>query len=46
MRKIGSDAGRVDNIVQREMVDERRRLEEERQGLANTARSTCDDCCC
>jgi len=41
--KVGCDTGSVDNIVERELVDQRRRLEEERQRLANTAGCTCDD---
>ena len=44
MREIGCYTGRVDDIVERELVNQGRRLEEEREGLANTARCTCDDC--
>ena len=44
VRKIGCDTGCVDNIIEREVVDQGRRLEEEREGLANTAGCTCDDC--
>lgn len=33
MRKVGSNARGVDNIVQSQLVDERAALEEEGQGL-------------
>jgi hypothetical protein len=33
--EVGRDAGRVDDIVERELVDVRARLEQEGEGLAN-----------
>ena len=44
MGQVGGDTWGVHDIVKGEVVDERARLEEEREWLANTARGTCDDC--
>ena len=43
--QIGGDAGSVDDIVERKVVDQRAGLEEEGQWLANATRRACDDCC-
>lgn len=43
VRQVGGDTGSVDDIVERELVDEGRDLEEEGQRLANATGSTCDD---
>ena len=42
--QVGGHTGGVDDIVERELVDERAGLEEEGQWLADTARGTSDDC--
>lgn len=44
MGKVGSNAGGVDNIVESKLVNEGAGLEEQRQRLSNTARSTSNDC--
>lgn len=44
MGNVGGYTRGVDNIVESKVLDKRRRLEEEREGLANTARGTGDDC--
>ena len=43
VRQVGGDTGSVDDIVERELVDEGREREEEGQRLANATGSTCDD---
>lgn len=42
--EVGSNTGGVDNIIEGEDVDKRRRLHEKGERLANTARGSCDDC--
>lgn len=44
VRKVGSNTGSVDDIVEREVIDQGARLEKEGEGLANSSRGTCDDC--
>lgn len=40
MGQVSGDTGGVDNVVEGEVGDQRRLLEEERQGLADTTGST------
>jgi hypothetical protein len=42
--KVGGNTGRVDNIVESQLVDEVGSLEEQREGLANATRGTSNDC--
>jgi hypothetical protein len=42
--QISGDTEGVDNIVEGEVVDERRGLEEEGQRLSDTTGCSCDDC--
>jgi len=43
VRQIGRDTGGVDDIVERELVNEGRELQEQREGLANATSSTSND---
>lgn len=43
MRKIGGDTRGVDDIVERELVNEWASLHEKGERLANAAGGTCDD---
>jgi hypothetical protein len=40
VRKVGSDTGSVNNIIQGELIDQRASLQEERERLANATRGT------
>lgn len=42
MAQVSGDTGGVDNVIEREVRDARRLLEEEREGLTNTTRGTED----
>jgi len=42
--QVGGDAGRVDDVVEGEVVDVRAGLEKEGEGLPNPAGSSSDDC--
>ena len=44
MREIGGNTGSVDNIVERELIDERASLQQERERLANATRGTKNSC--
>lgn len=44
MGQVGGDTGGVDNIVEVELADQRARLHEKRQRLANATGGSCDDC--
>jgi len=43
VREVGGDTGGVDDIVERELADQRARLHEKGQRLANATRGSCDN---
>jgi hypothetical protein len=43
VREVGGDTGGVDDIVERELADQRAGLHEKRQRLANATRGSCNN---